>query len=128
MTATPLKNQAQAWRLDQMPLEEVRPGFARTGIRTEASINTVSWFEPGFKTRGPHSHPFDQLSYVLAGAMRFWVGDQVFDLVAPSVLYIPGGAPHCAEPLGTERALNVDVFAPLREDYLPLCDHQGFQP
>lgn len=121
------RNRAQSWRLDHMPLVEVRPGFARTAVRSDASVNTVSWFEPGFKTRGPHSHPFDQLSYVLAGSMRFWVDGEAFDLVAPAVLYIPGGAQHCAEPLGEERALNVDVFAPVREDYLPLCAHQGFQ-
>jgi len=122
--ATP--NAAQAFRLDEMPLDTVRPGFARTGIRSQDSVHTVNWFEPGFKTAGPHAHPFDQVSYVLAGSMRFWVGEQVFDLIAPSALYIPANAPHCAEPLGNERALNVDVFAPIRSDYLPLCEHQQF--
>ncbi|MDF3843520.1 MULTISPECIES: cupin domain-containing protein [Pseudomonas] len=120
------KNAARVFRLDQLPLTEVRPGFARTGLRSDGAVTTVNWFEPGYRSIGPHAHPFDQLSYVLCGAMRFWVGDEVFDVQAPSVLYIPGGVPHCAEPLGDERALNVDVFAPLREDYLPLCEHQGF--
>lgn len=118
----------QAWQLDEMALTSVRPGFARTGLRSDGAVTTVNWFEPGYKTAGPHSHPFDQLSYVLAGAMRFYVGSDTFDLVAPAVLHIPAGLPHCAEPLGTARALNVDVFAPLRQDYLPLCDHQGFVP
>lgn len=120
------KNAARVFRLDQLPLTEVRPGFARTGLRSDGAVTTVNWFEPGYRSIGPHAHPFDQLSYVLCGAMRFWVGDEVFDVQAPSVLYIPGGVPHCAEPLGDKRALNVDVFAPLREDYLPLCEHQGF--
>jgi quercetin dioxygenase-like cupin family protein len=119
-------NRAQVHRLDQMPLQEVRPGFARTGLRGENCITTVSWFEPGFKSSGRHSHPFDQLSYVLAGRMRFWVDDEQFDIDSPSVLYIPANAVHGAEPLGDERALNVDVFAPVRADYLPLCEHQGF--
>jgi mannose-6-phosphate isomerase-like protein (cupin superfamily) len=122
------RNVAKAFRLDELPLETVRPGFARTGIRSQDAVHTVNWFEPGFKTAGPHAHAFDQVSYVLAGSMRFWVGDEVFDLVAPSVLYIPANAPHCAEPLGDERALNVDVFAPVRNDYLPMCEHQQFVP
>lgn len=121
-------NVAKAFRLDEMPLTEVRPGFARTGIRSQDSVHTINWFEPGYKTVGQHAHPFDQLSYVLAGSIRFWVGDDVFDMVAPSVLYIPANVPHCAEPLGDERALNVDVFAPVRDDYLPLCEHQRFVP
>lgn len=119
-------NPAQVYRLDNMALDLVRPGFARTGIRTENCITTVNWFEPGYKSAGRHSHPFDQLSFVLSGSMRFWVDDEVFDMVAPSVLYIPADALHGAEPLGTERVLNVDVFAPVRADYLPLCAHQAF--
>ena len=125
-TAQPKKNVARVFRMDRMALTEVRPGFARTGLRSEGAVTTVNWFDPGYKTIGPHAHPFDQLSYVLCGAIRFWVGDEVFDVVSPSVLYIPGGVPHCAEPIGDERALNVDVFAPLREDYLALCEHQDF--
>lgn len=117
---------AKMFKLDELDLGEVRPGFARAGIRSDGALTTINWFEPGFTTRGPHAHPFDQLSYVLAGAMRFYVGNEVFDLHAPSVLHIPGGVPHCAEPIGDERALNIDVFAPIREDYLPLCEHQGF--
>ncbi|WP_144140798.1 cupin domain-containing protein [Paraburkholderia sp. BCC1884] len=120
------KNTARVYRLDEMPLTEVRPGFERTGLRSQGAIHTVNWFEPGYKSTGRHAHPFDQMSYVLAGSMRFWVDGEVFDMHAPSVLYIPGGLEHGAEPLGEERVLNVDVFAPVREDYLPLCEHQGF--
>ncbi len=53
--------------------------------------------------------------------MRFWVGEEVFDLVAPSVQYIPSGVPHGAEPLGDDRALNMDVFVPARLDY-DICE------
>ena len=129
MSTTPTEGArmgAKAFNLDGLQLVEVRPGFSRTGIRSDGAVTTVNWFDPGYKTVGPHSHPFDQLSYVLAGAMRFYVGDEVFDLTSPAVLHIPGGVPHCAEPLGEERALNIDVFAPVREDYLSLCEHQGY--
>lgn len=117
---------AKAYNLNELDMQQVRPGFSRTGIRSDEAVTTVNWFEPGYKTAGPHSHPFDQLSYVLTGSMRFYVDDEVFDLIAPAVLHIPGGAPHCAEPLGDERVLNLDIFAPLREDYLALCEHQGY--
>ncbi|MDP9995733.1 quercetin dioxygenase-like cupin family protein [Variovorax boronicumulans] len=119
-------NPARVYKLDEMALEQVRSGFSRTGLRAQNCITTVNWFEPGYKSTGRHSHPFDQLSYVLTGTLRFWVDDEVFDMVAPSMLYIPPNATHGAEPLGDERVLNVDVFSPVREDYLPLCAHQHF--
>jgi quercetin dioxygenase-like cupin family protein len=119
-------NRAAVYKLDEMDLQEVRPGFSRIGLRAQHCITTVNWFDPGYKSTGRHSHPFDQLSYVLTGVLRFWVDDEVFDIEAPSMLYIPADALHGAEPLGHERVLNVDVFAPVREDYLPLCAHQEF--
>lgn len=118
--------QAKAFKLDEMALQQVRPGFARTGVRSDGSLTTINWFEPGFRSQGPHEHPFDQLSFVLTGAMRFYVGEQVIELQSPSVLHIPGGVPHGAEPIGDDRVLNVDVYAPVRADYLFLCEHQEF--
>ena len=121
-----MHNQVKAYRLDEMPLSPVRPGFSRTGIRSEQSVHTINWFEPGYKSIGRHSHPFDQVSYVMAGRLRFFVGDEAFELIAPSVLYVPANVPHGAEPIGDERVLNIDVFSPAREDYLPLCEYQRF--
>jgi mannose-6-phosphate isomerase-like protein (cupin superfamily) len=115
---------AQAYRFDQLPAELVADGFSRTAIRGDASIVTVNWFEPGYRSRGQHTHECDQLSFVLTGAMRFRVGDEVFDLTAPAVLHIPGGVPHGAEPLSDERVLNLDVFAPVREDFRHLTSYQ----
>lgn len=117
----------QVFDLAGLDLEEVRPGFARTGLRTQESSVTVNWFEPDYRSRGQHSHSFDQLSLVLTGTMRFYVGEATHDVAAPGALYIPGDVPHGGEPLGQERVLNVDIFAPVREDYLRLCvSQEGF--
>lgn len=117
---------ARAFQLDELVREHVRDGFSRTGIRSDDALTTINWFEPGYTSVGQHSHPFDQLSYVLTGSMRFFVGDDIIDVVAPAVVHIPGNVPHGAEPLGDEKVLNIDVYAPVREDYLPLCEHQHF--
>lgn len=119
--------QAQAFQLDELQFEEVRPGFTRAGVRSDESVTTVNWFDPDYRSAGQHDHPFDQLSYVLTGAMRFYVGEDIIEVTAPAAVHIPANLPHGAEPLGTERVLNIDVFAPAREDYLYLCTHQeGF--
>ncbi|MBX5204060.1 cupin domain-containing protein [Rhizobium sp. NZLR1] len=104
-----------------MRLDIVRDGLSRTGIRAENALITINWLEAGYKSIGQHSHPFDQVSLVLSGRMRFFLGSEIKDVAAPAAVYIPGGLPHGGEPLGSERVLNIDVFAPLRKDYLPHC-------
>ena len=73
-----------------------------------------------------HSHENEQLTWVLEGALRFWVGQEgsadMKDVVVAAwdVLYIPSNVPHKAEAL--EDTLDVDVFSPPREDWLKHTD------
>jgi mannose-6-phosphate isomerase-like protein (cupin superfamily) len=116
---------AKVYRFDELPREIVREGLSRIGVRSDDSIVTLNWFEPDFRSRGQHSHPFDQLSFVFAGTLEFTIGDEVHVLTPGSMIRIPGGVPHSAQPLGDDEVLNVDVFAPIREDYLYLADYQN---
>jgi quercetin dioxygenase-like cupin family protein len=71
-----------------------------------------------------HSHENEQLTYILEGALRFWIGeDGAQELVvrAGEVLVIPSNVPHKAEAL--EDTLDVDVFSPPRQDWLDGTDH-----
>lgn len=70
-----------------------------------------------------HAHMNEQLTYILEGALRFWLGDDQTDEVivrAGEVLHIPGHVPHKAEAL--EDTLDVDIFSPPREDWLSKTD------
>lgn len=73
-----------------------------------------------------HSHENEQLTWVLEGALRFWLGQEgapdMKDLVvaAGDVLYIPSNVPHKVEAL--EDTLDVDIFSPPREDWLKHTD------
>lgn len=70
-----------------------------------------------------HSHENEQLTYILEGAMRFWVGEdesQVVDLAVGDVLHLPSNVPHRAEAL--ERTLDLDIFSPPRQDWLDSTD------
>ena len=64
-----------------------------------------------------HSHPHDQLVYVLRGHLRVSAGDQTFEVVAGDSFVVTGGLEHQAWAL--ERSVVLDVFTPTREDYLP---------
>jgi quercetin dioxygenase-like cupin family protein len=70
-----------------------------------------------------HSHENEQITYILEGGLRFWIGldeAQVIDVRAGEVLHIPSHVPHKAEAL--EDTLDVDVFSPPRQDWLDKTD------
>jgi quercetin dioxygenase-like cupin family protein len=70
-----------------------------------------------------HSHENEQITYILEGGLRFWIGadeSQVIDVLASEVLHIPSNVPHKAEAL--EDTLDVDVFSPPRQDWLDKTD------
>jgi len=70
-----------------------------------------------------HSHDNEQFTYILEGALRFWLGEQgETELVvrAGEVLHIPSGVPHRAEAL--EDTVDLDVFCPPRQDWLDGTD------
>jgi quercetin dioxygenase-like cupin family protein len=114
----------QHYRWDELPKEAVRPGVTRAGCRGDDVLLVMNWLEPGMQTR-PHSHACEQLSYVVQGRMRFVVGDEVIEADAGSVIRVPPNALHYGEPMDGKPALNLDVFAPFREDYRHLVDYQA---
>jgi quercetin dioxygenase-like cupin family protein len=70
-----------------------------------------------------HEHENEQLTYVLEGLFRFWLGDDgsdVVDVAAGEVILIPPNLPHRAEAL--ETVLELDVFCPPRQDWLDGTD------
>ncbi|HEX5215811.1 MAG TPA: cupin domain-containing protein [Vicinamibacterales bacterium] len=70
-----------------------------------------------------HSHDNEQLTYILEGALRFWIGDEQaepFLVSAGEVLVIPPNVPHKAEAV--EDTLDVDIFCPPRQDWLDKSD------
>ncbi|MFE9328723.1 cupin domain-containing protein [Nocardia sp. NPDC052278] len=114
--------------LDKLPQEILGDGMlVRTAVRGDESLITINWIHPGHGEVAPpaHSHPFDQVSFVFQGTLEFEVDDQKYVVSAGEVLQIPAGAPHTARVIGDEVALNVDVFAPVRKDYLHLVEHQA---
>ena len=69
-----------------------------------------------------HSHDNEQFTLILAGALRFKIGDEGREVVVRSgeVLHIPSGVPHEAEAL--EDTDDLDVFTPPRQDWIDGTD------
>lgn len=64
-----------------------------------------------------HSHPHEQTGYLISGRIRLIIEDDKFDAEPGDSWCIPGDVVHAAEIL--EDSVVVEVFSPVREDYLP---------
>jgi len=70
-----------------------------------------------------HSHPHEQTGYLVKGRMRLSIGPEKDDVTTGDSWCIPGGVSHGAEIL--EDSVAIEVFSPVREDYVPEERDQG---
>ena len=107
---------------NDMPKERVTNRIDRRIVAGESTMVAHVYLQKGAIVP-EHSHHNEQLTYVLKGKLRFWVGDdlsQVFDVGEGEVLRLPSHVPHRAEAL--EETLDVDIFSPPRQDWLDHTD------
>ena len=67
-----------------------------------------------------HSHINEQLSYILEGALKFYIDGKEIVVRAGEVLTIPPNMPHKAEAM--EDTVDLDVFNPPRADWINKTD------
>ena len=63
-----------------------------------------------------HSHYNEQVTYILEGALKFWIDGKEIVVNAGEVLTIPRNMPHKAEALVD--TVDIDVFNPPRADWI----------
>ncbi len=64
-----------------------------------------------------HSHPHEQLGVVLHGSLTLVVDGEPHELGPMDAVALPGGIEHSAVA-GPDGAVMLDVFSPVREDFL----------
>jgi len=67
-----------------------------------------------------HAHPHEQTGYLAQGRIRLSIGSEQYDVQAGDSWCIPGKVEHAAEII--EDSIAIEVFSPVREDYLPQLD------
>ena len=104
-----------------MEREKVTDVISRRVISGEKAMLAQIYLEKGAVVP-THSHENEQITYLLEGALKFWIGEEREEIVlrAGEVLHIPSNVPHQAEAL--EDCLDVDVFSPPRQDWLDGTD------
>ena len=112
----------QHLRWDDIPKEKVTDLLDRRLVTGERIMLAHVYLKKGCLVPR-HSHENEQFTYVLEGALQFWLGaDEKEERVVRSgeVLTIPSNLPHKA--LALEDTLDVDIFSPPRQDWLAGTD------
>jgi quercetin dioxygenase-like cupin family protein len=110
------------FRWTDLPKERVTDQLSRRLVTGERIMLAHVYLDKGCIVP-KHSHENEQITYILEGALRFWIGEEQREEVvvrAGEVLHIPSNVPHKAEAL--EDTLDVDVFSPPRQDWLNHTD------
>ena len=110
------------YRWNDMPLEKVNDLFERRYIVGNRMMLCHIHLKKGCIVPR-HQHENEQLTYILEGKLRFWIGEdekKIIDLGVGEVMLIPSWVWHKAEAL--EDTLDVDVFDPPRQDWINKTD------
>jgi quercetin dioxygenase-like cupin family protein len=103
--------------LDKANLQTIAPGIRRFIFTLNQVMSIYFEIDPGVVI-GQHSHPNEQMGMLLKGKMCWRIRGQQKILQAPALYRIPSQEPHEVEILGEEPALVLDIFSPIREDFL----------
>jgi len=105
---------AGAPRIVQMPGLETT---VLTGLRGEKMMMVLNATLPGHSVP-THSHPHEQIGMVYAGRALLRIGDEARTVRKGDFYCIPANVPHSDECIGDEPFVMLDVFHPVREDFI----------
>ncbi len=110
------------YKWDDIPKEQLTDSLARRLITGDRMMLAHVYMKKGCVIPR-HSHENEQLTYILEGALHFYIGEdgkEEITVRAGEVLHIPSNIPHKAVAL--EDTLDVDIFSPPRQDWLDKTD------
>lgn len=100
----------------EAPASFPEPGLTRrVGAHNEKLFLVEHRMENGW-AGAAHSHPHEQVVYVVSGRLRIAAGGRCFEVGPGDSFVVRGGVEHQATAL--EPSVAIDVFAPARLDYL----------
>jgi len=102
-----------------VPLEDLNPLLQRQFVVGQEIMLARVLLKKGCIVP-EHSHHNEQLTYILEGALKFWIDGREIVVHAGETLCIPSNMPHKAEAV--EDTVDLDVFAPPRADWINKTD------
>jgi len=102
-----------------VPLEELNPLLQRQFVVGQEIMLARVLLKKGCIVP-EHSHHNEQLTYIVEGALKFYIDGREIVVHAGEVLCIPSNMPHKAEAM--EDTVDLDVFTPPRVDWINKTD------
>src|SRR5215510_2079058 len=93
--------QAGSKRTDLQRYDLSAPGREVVQVRVD--------FDPGY-VAPMHTHPGEEIIYVIEGTLEYEIGGKVTRVKAGDVLFVPAGTPHLARNLGTSRGAELATY------------------
>lgn len=104
---------------DKVPTEVLSETISRKVITGEkAMVAQVFIAKDGIVPL--HHHESEQITYILKGALHFKLEGREVTVHAGEVLHIPSYVPH--EAVALEDTIDLDIFSPIRPDWLDGTD------
>jgi quercetin dioxygenase-like cupin family protein len=119
MLVTIVHGYMEHYTWDDMEKEVLSPVIARKIISGDKAMVAQVFLAKGAIVP-EHFHESEQITYILEGALEFELEGQKIVVAKGQVLRIPSNVPHRAVAL--EDTLDLDIFSPLREDWLKKDD------
>ena len=107
---------AQVVQLDGVDSFPLAPGVVGKPLLGEEVMFNLVECEPGAIV-ALHSHPHEQLGIILRGSLTLEIAGEPHELGPMQAVALPGGIEHSAVA-GPDGAVMLDVFTPVREDFL----------
>ena len=92
-----------------------------TGLGGERMMMVLNATLPGH-TVPMHTHPHEQIGVVHGGEAMLTIGDESRHVRKGDFYCIPANVPHGDTAIGDEPFVMLDIFHPVREDFIERCE------
>ena len=116
---------ARLHRWDEIALTKVTEMLSQKIVTGEREMIAQTYLKRGALVP-IHTHDSEQMTYVLQGALRFLVDGEEVIVREGEVLHVPANIPHQAEAL--DDTFELDVFSPIRQDWVDIADLPETEP
>ncbi len=113
-----MENQARLFKWSEIPYERLNERIERRFVHGESVMLAQLRLARGAIVP-LHSHHHEQVSYIVEGTLKFWIGGEDGKEIlvrAGEILHLPAHLPHKVE--ATEDSVALDLFSPPREDWI----------
>ncbi|AGK98950.1 cupin domain-containing protein [Clostridium pasteurianum] len=100
----------------EIPAKDLGEGFGRKLLASGGNMMAAEMIIKKGAVGAYHSHPHEQISYVVSGSIEATIGGEKYILNTGDSYYAKPNLPHGATAL--EDSVLLEIFSPQREDFL----------